>query len=241
MMRALILDFDGTLYLGDLPVQAYARHVADQLPEPDAIGLIAALRFFLEGKFTELPGPGGSRSSNLTGVDLQAAEDGFHAVEILGAAAGLGEEAISAAYRAARRDLAASAFALEAPEGLPELLAELGDVHVRVVTNADADGVQAVLTAIGVARYVDDVVTDAGKPASMPGLVQDTLAAVGAGGEPARLLAVGDRWAMDLAAAHAAGAVTALIDRFGRGDGSPTFRAPDFAGLIPHIRRWARR
>src|SRR4051794_13310287 len=47
---ALMFGFDGTLYVGDLPVLAYARHCAEQLPAAQATALIDGIRFFLEGK-----------------------------------------------------------------------------------------------------------------------------------------------------------------------------------------------
>ncbi len=225
---ALLLDFDGTLYVGDLPILAYARHCAEQLPAAGATELIDGVRFFLEG--TSI----GDRR-----VDLGAAEDGYQAVEILGRALGLTEGQVDSAYALARDDLAASAFALDQPEGLEELLDELSGVHVMVVTNAHPVGVAEVLSAIGLARFVDELITDAGKPGSMPALLRRTLAVIHGADEPRRLMVVGDRWSSDLADAAGVGATTGLIDRFGRGDGNPTVRASQLSALVPAIRRWA--
>ncbi len=225
---ALLFDFDGTLYVGDLPTLAYARHCADQLPPAAATDLIDGIRFFLEGK-----------SIADRRVDLGAAEDGRQAVEILAAAAGLTPDQVAAAYRRSRTDLAASAFVLDPPEGLAELLTELVGVHIMIVTNAHRVGVAEVLAAIGLIAYIDEVVTDAGKPDSMPGIVRSTLARIDSAAEPRRLMVVGDRWSADLADASRIGATTALIDRFRRGDGQPTVRATGLAGLIPAIRDWA--
>ena len=225
---ALLFDFDGTLYVGDLPILAYARHASELLPDAAATDLIDGVRFFLEGK-----------SVSGRPLDLTAAEDGYMGVEMLARAAGLTSEQLDGAYHLARKDLAGSAFALEAPEGLEELLVDLADAYVVVVTNADLTGVAEVLTAIEVAGHIDRIVTDAGKPHSMPGHVADTLAHIGAQHEPHRLMVVGDRWSNDLAAAFAAGARTALVDRFHRGDGTPHLREATLAELIPAIRQWA--
>ena len=225
---ALIFDFDGTLYVGDLPVLAYARHAAQLLPDDAATDLIDGIRYFLEG-----------RAVNAPTVDLNEADDAHHAVELLAAAAGLTEDQLSGAYRRARADLAGSAFALDAPDGLVELLDELQDAHVMVVTNADLTGVAEVLTAIGLAGHIDEIVTDAGKPASMPAIIDRTLELIGAAVEPHRLLVVGDRWTADLADAHRVGALTALVDRFRRGAGEPSIRAGSLGEMVPQIRAWA--
>ena len=50
---------------------------------------------------------------------------------------------------------------------------------------------------------------------------------------PDRLLSVGDVWRNDLEPAAAIGAATAFVDRFGRGEGSPTFRARTLEALLP--------
>ena len=226
----LLFDFDGTLYTGDLPVLAYARHVTDFLDHAAATSVIDGIREFLEGKHSD--------SAVRLLADVSAAADGYQAVELLAAAAGLDPHQVHLAYRAARAGLAASAFALDPVPGLVELLAEFsGRAYVVVVTNADPDGIAEVLVTLGLAELIDEVITDAGKPAAMPDLVRRLLARTG--GRPDRLLAVGDRWATDLAAAHAAGCATALVDRFGRGDGDPTWRADATEALVPVIRSWA--
>lgn len=225
----LLLDFDGTLYEGDLPVLSYARHCAAHLGDVGATALIDGIRYFLEGKTI------GARP-----VALGQAEDGCHAVEILARAAGLDADQIDGAYRRSRADLAASAFALDAPEGLADLLDALIGVHVMVVTNADSTGVHEVIAAIGLADRIDEIITDARKPDTMPQLVADLLDRMDAREEPTRLMAVGDRWLHDLSAAQLAGARTAMIDRFDRRVGTPDLRAATLTGLLPGISNWVR-
>lgn len=227
---ALLFDFDGTLYVGDLPILAYARHAAELLPDDAATDLIDGIRFFLEGK-----------SMSGRGADLSAAQDGHAGVEMLARAAGLSSESLDGAYRLARQDLARSAFALDVPEGLPELLNDLHDVYVLVITNTDLTGVAEVLTAIEIAGHIDQIITDADKPSTMSGHVADALAHIGATDAPHRLMVVGDHWTNDLSDAFAAGSQTALVDRFHRGDGTPHLRAASLAELVPGIRQWAER
>jgi FMN phosphatase YigB (HAD superfamily) len=227
---ALMFGFDGTLYVGDLPILAYARRCTEHLAPDAATAMIDGIRFFLEGK-----------TISDRHIDLQGAEDGRQAVEILATALGLTADRIRLADQLARADMAASAFALDVPEGLSELLSEMVGVHVVVVTNAQGGAVAGVLSALGLAEHVHEVVADAGKPDNMSNIVAATLSRIGATGEPHRLMVIGDRWSDDLADAARIGAVTGLIDRFGRDDGNPTFRARDLTGLIPDIRQWAAR
>ena len=222
-VAALFFDFDGTLYVGDLPVHAYARRVAERLDGAGGVGVVAGMRRFLEGG--SVPGD--------PGTDLTAAEDGYQAVELLAVAAGADADLLTAAYRQSRHDLASSAFAVDAPDGLVDLLSRLrGRVLSVVVTNADPTGVAEVLAGTGLAPLLDEVILDAGKPACWPSLIERFAELVGCSG---RLLAVGDRWSGDLAPIAAAGGWTALIDRFGRGDGYPGARAADLTTLLPAI------
>lgn len=226
---ALMLDFDGTVYTGDLPVQAYARRLAEQLPDPARTGLIAGMRRFLEGR--HVPGD--------PGTDLSMAEDGYQAVELLAIAAGLDAGQLSVGYRASRLDLAGSVFALDPVDGLAELLRELGSRAVVVlVSNADVTGVHEVLDAVGLTPWLDEVVVDAGKPGCWPDLLSRVVEEVGSA---ERIMAVGDRWSSDLAPVSAVGGWTALIDRFGRADGAPDVAGPDLEGLLPRIREQALR
>ena len=222
-VAALLFDFDGTLYVGDLPVHAYARRVAERLDGAAGVGVVAGMRRFLEDR--SVPGD--------PGTDLTAAQDGYQAVELLAVAAGADADMLSAAYRQSRHDLAASAFAVDAPDGLVDLLTGLhGQVRSVVVSNADPAGMAEVLAGTGLAPLLDEVILDAGKPDCWPPLIERYADLVGGAD---RLLAVGDRWSGDLAPIAAAGGWTGLIDRFGRGDGSPDARAADLTALLPAI------
>lgn len=226
----LLLDFDGTAYVSDLPVQSYARHAAEQLSGSAGIGLVAAVRAFLERR-SDIPGD--------PHLDLSAADDGYRAVELAGGAFGLGAPALSTAYRASRRDLAASAFAVEPADGLVELLTELrGRASTMLVTNSDSNGVSQVLDSTGLAPLIDEVITDAGKPELLPGIAWAALRRAGI--EPQQLISIGDRWGADLAPVAALGGATAYVDRYHRGDGAPTFRGPDLGSMVRGIGSWAR-
>lgn len=222
---ALVLFVD-VVYEGDLPVLAFARHCAESLPAPGATELIDGVRFFLEGKSV-----GASRQ------DLGAAGDGFEAVQILAAALAVPRSRIEQAYLQSRSDLAASAFALDPPAGLPDLLDGLPDVRVTIVTDTDRALLDPVLSAVGIARRVDQIRKTAA-PEDMSSIVSDVLRQVG---RPGRLLVVGTRWDRDLSFAAAGGAVTALVEKFPRPGGHPDLRSPDLLSLVPGIRSWADR
>lgn len=206
--RIIVLDFDGTVAVGDDPVLAYFRGVAGA----EADDLLAAWT-----------GTGAGH------------RDGYALVAEWAAAHGVPDEDRSAAYAASRAALHAGAVAVAAPPGLAALLRDRpADVRCVLVTNAPVDGIEPVLERIGLAGLLDELIGDARKPAGMPAVLERLL-----GGLPAdRLLSVGDVWRNDLAPAAAIGAATAFVDRFGRGEGAPTFRATTLEALLPDIAGW---
>ena len=217
---AVLLCFDGVVHLGDLPVQAFARHITEQLTADEIRPVIAGMRGFLESKTELIP----------AGVDLSGAEDGYRAVEVLARTAGLDRAAIATARQASRLDLAASAWAVDPAVGLDVLLTEIrATTRVVLLTEPGDPAARPVLESIEVT--VDDIVDTATGPAIA--LVRQET-----GATPDRLLIIGTRWTDQLAPAQEAGCATALIDRYGRGRGAPTFRSPDLAGLLDPVRGW---
>jgi FMN phosphatase YigB (HAD superfamily) len=221
----LVLDFDGTVCVGDAPVWAYAEAVIAGILDDGStasVDLDAELRARL-GAF--LDGEPGS----------PAYIDGYAAVAAL-AAGHAGDDLLQRAYQTSRRELAGGTIAVSAPDGLAEFLDSLGERVERVlVTNAPLDGVRETLAAIGLAGVVDRIVTDAGKPAGWSALLPELLE----GREPAELLSVGDIWGNDLERPLLAGCVVALIDRFGHRAGPAHLTASAFPGLYDGIRSWA--
>lgn len=219
--RVLVLDFDGTVCLGDGPGLRYADEVGALLGPDARRALTAAVTAFLAGRSA---GP--------------VAQDVYQVVAQHGA--GLPPERVACAYRASRAALLAGAIAVHAPAGLAGLLAELRPaVHVVVLTNAPQEGLDVLLDRLGLAAVVDEAVGDAGKPAGMPAVVERLLAEHGLVDEPRRLLSVGDLWDNDLAAPARRGCATAHIDRFGRGRGCADVRAATFEELYGDVRAWA--
>jgi hypothetical protein len=217
----VLLRFDGVVHSSDLPVQSFARHLADALPTDQVRAMIAGMRGFLEGKAELIP----------AGIDLAGAEDGYQAVELLGRAAGLTDAVIAAAYRVSRADLALSAWAVDESDGLDELLAALdARVFRAVFTEPDDPAASAVLDSIGIS--VDQLVA-----APFPAALAAVRARV-ANAHQGRILVVGTRWASELGAAAEAGYDTAQVDRFQRGRGTPTLRSADVARLVEPVRRW---
>lgn len=221
----LLLDFDGTVCVGDEPVWAYADAVVtvlrtDGVQNVDAISdeLNSRLSDYLDGK----PGQ-------------PTFVDGYMAVATL--TENIADSAQrDRAYHLSRAALAQGTITVAAPPGLAELLAELENVVWRVLaTNAPAAGVASTLTTIGLDTAVDVLITDVGKPGGWAAILPRLLA----GRDPRTVLSVGDIWRNDLAEPLAAGAATALIDRFGHQSGPAAVTGPDFAALYPAIRAWA--
>ncbi|GAA4752450.1 HAD family hydrolase [Amnibacterium soli] len=206
-----MLDFDGTVAVGDEPVLAYFRGVAG----PEADDVLA--RWVVTG-----------------GAGYR---DGYGLVADWAAAHEVAEEVRSAAYAASRAALHDGTAAVRAPEGLADLLRRRpDDVRCVLVTNAPVQGIEPVLARLGLDGLLDEVVGDARKPDGMPAVLERLL---GEAALPAdALLSVGDVWRNDLEPAAAIGAATAFIDRFGADEGAPTFRGRTLEELLPDLERW---
>jgi hypothetical protein len=221
---AVLLRLDGVVHASDLPVQSFARHLTEQLPAELVRPLIAGMRGFLEQKPELIP----------TGTNLDQVEDGYQAVEQLARAAGLTPAQIAAAWQLSRADLTSSAWAVDASDGLEELLTDLTAQCACYVYSDGADpAALSVLTAIDLDHRVQLL------PDSLPVATARLLRGSGNDADrPIRILVVGTRWNGELDAA-AAGCGTLLIDRYGLGRGSPDWRAADLARATPQIRSWA--
>lgn len=214
----LVLDFDGTICLGDGPVHAYAEAAARRLPAPTGRTLLKALDRFLNDDTDERRYPDGYAAvAGLFGPQLQA-------------------DQLNAAFTESRQRLAAGEVAISAPPRLAEFLDGLAGRALRVVvTNAPASGVNESLHALGLGGHIDAVRADAGKPAGFSELLPQMLR----NRAPHRLLSVGDIWENDLRLPHEAGCATAYIDRHHHPSGPATLRGPDFPSLYAAIEAWA--
>lgn len=206
--RVVVFDLDGTVAVGDEPVLAYLRGVAGDAAD------------------AELAGWAGSGGTFLDGYALVVAWADAH---------GVPEARRSAAYAKSRAALHDGDIPVTAPEGLAAALARRPvEVRCVLVTNAPVAGIEPLLDRLGVT--FDSVIGDAGKPGELPAVLDRLLQEADL--PPERLLSVGDLWVNDLAPAAAIGATTAYVDRFGRGDGAPTFRAGTLTALLPGIEAW---
>ncbi|MDN5670183.1 MAG: hydrolase [Renibacterium salmoninarum] len=216
----LILDFDGTVALGDGPVYAYAQAVAEFLDAKDRVALLAALEAFLTGS-------GGAPEARF--------KDGYDAVAQLSAPA-VSRAQRNAAYRSSREAIARGDVAVHAPDGLEDFLVSVAPFAERVLlTNAPLTGVAESLAALGLAEVIDSIIPEAGKPdgfaEKLPGLLR--------GLAPEELLSVGDVWLNDIAHPLAAGCATAFIDRFNLASGPAHLRAAHIEELYPGMLEWA--
>jgi FMN phosphatase YigB (HAD superfamily) len=214
----LVLDFDGTVCLGDGPVHAYAEAAALRLSAPTSGPLLQALERFLEND-----------------PDSPAYPDGYAAVANL-FGAHLPSDQLSAAFTESRQRMAAGNVAITAPPGLAGFLDSLTGRALRVlVTNAPHAGVGESLRTLGLDAHVDVVCADAGKPFGfatlLPQMLRDRA--------PRHLLSVGDIWENDLRLPLEAGCATAYIDRFNHRNGPANLHGPDFPSLYPAIQAWA--
>lgn len=224
----LLLDFDGTVCVGDGPVWAYAEAVLAELDDDRSVGpqLRGALAAYLDGA---------AAASAVEPSVVEPPADGYAAVAAMAAAHATPDQ-LDRAYAASRAALASGRVEVGAPDGLADLLRDLAPTVERVlVTNAPAPGIAETLEALRLADGFDRVVTTAGKPAGWATLLPALL-----DGRPAAwALAVGDVWANDVAEPLAAGCATALIDRFGHRAGPAHVTGATFEDLYPDVRAWA--
>ncbi|WP_422935606.1 HAD family hydrolase [Sinomonas sp. P47F7] len=214
----LVLDFDGTVCLGDGPVHAYADAAARRLPHRTSAPLLDRLQQFLNNA------PGSP-----------AYPDGYAAVAVLFGAY-LPPDQLNAAFTESRQRLAAGGVAITAPPGLAGFLDGLTGRALRVlVTNAPHAGLLESLRTLGLHDHVDVVRADAGKPHGFATMLPRMLRHRA----PRRLLSVGDIWENDLRLPLEAGCATAYIDRFNHRSGPSSLRGPDFPALYPDIQAWA--
>ncbi|MGV8874707.1 MAG: HAD family hydrolase [Rhodococcus sp. (in: high G+C Gram-positive bacteria)] len=208
----LLLDFDGTVCLGDDPVRAYGDAVAESLRESSAATLRAGLTAFLVDGIGDFL-------------------DGYSAVQALSDA---DAATMAAAYRRSRERLARGELHVWAPAGLADFLDRIS-AEVILATNAPQRGVLETLDRLGLRSHIDRIVTDAGKPEKMPALVENLLA----DRPPHHLASVGDIWRNDLDAPHSRGAVTAYIDRHGHSRPEATFSASTFQAVYDELLEWS--
>ena len=215
----LVLDFDGTVCLGDGPVWAYADAILPHLDQRLARHVTDGLLAYLE----DHPGAG-------------TYADGYGAIAAL-AGPHVPGEVLAAAYAASRAALAEGGLDIHAPEGLVELLAGLRPgVRTVVVTNAPATGLSEALDALGLSGAIDEVIPSAGKPAGSAEVLGKLLD----GADPGTLMSVGDIWVNDIRPALELGCTTAFIDRSGRDLRPAHARGRTIQDLYPALEAWAR-
>lgn len=215
----LVLDFDGTVSLGDGPVRAYADEAFALLPTSRRTAAEEQLGSFLAGD-PELA------RRYADGYALVREQTVDH----------LSPEQLSAAYLASRRRLAVDDLGTRSAPGVADLLITIGGDATRVLlTNSPAVGVVESLQRFGLTDLLDEVVVAAHKPHRMAEHV-DVLTT---GRHPATLISVGDHWINDLAIPLSRGCATAYVNARPPADEPAHVCGRDIAELAPAIIAWA--
>jgi phosphoglycolate phosphatase-like HAD superfamily hydrolase len=210
----IIFDFDGTLALGDGPIEAYARAIASGIGDESFVARAdAELRAFASG--------------------ASPYRDGYDAVARLATADQVPAAVISAAYEDSRALLGTDGAAVTTPSGLSEFLQSIGQrAHLVLATNAPGDGVEALLATWGIADLFTDLHFRVGKPAGLIPILRDALSR-------GPVLSVGDIPEFDLAPAVGLGADTALVGpAAARREIDVTMRGTTVADLYAQIADW---
>lgn len=216
----LVFDLDGTLYRGVAACLHYARGIAETLPAGRREEYVAAVERYLSGA---------------GGVD---AADGWEAAVMLAGGGRGHSRAFAGPFARTREFMLTDACALEVPDGLRGLLDRAAGRARRVlVSNTPAFGVLPLLTRLGLATALDEIVCAAAKPERFSlrlGAYADVLGLP----RPA-VLSVGDHFVNDIEPALAAGCSTAYVDPFGVGPrGRATFEAARLEELLAPIEAW---
>jgi FMN phosphatase YigB (HAD superfamily) len=221
----LVLDFDGTVCIGDAPVWAYADALIAELGqnEPDVSAQLGAqLRAGLSAFFD-----GTSGATPYT--------DGYEAVASLAADIAT-PEALQRAYATSRQHLMAGTLEVSTPPGFLGFLQGLSDtIDTLLVTNAPLVGVTETVDALGLEEVIDQIVSDAGKPEGWTTLLPPIVG----NRTPERVMVVGDMWKNDIAVPLQFGCATALVDRFGSHQGPAHTIGRTLDELYPDIQNWA--
>ncbi len=215
--QLLILDFDGTVCIGDGPVTAFAREVADAAGV-HATELLDPLDRFLRGE---------------SGTRFDGSADGYTAVGQWARERGLDRAALSAAFLRGRAEVDAGRIAIAAPEGVIDRLAELREWRRVLVTNSPLTSTMTLTSKLGLTPVLDAVIGDAAKP----GGLQALLAPGGEleAGRWSRIVSIGDIWVNDLEPVHVLGGETGLIERHPQPQATPTWRAANVQQLLAQI------
>jgi FMN phosphatase YigB (HAD superfamily) len=240
--QLLILDFDGTVCIGDDPVFEYAQALdrrIQEIPGREHSSIVPDVQEYLS--ITDRAERLKNSSEHGKGENsLYSSLDGYAAANFLAEQLGVSGTDRNAAYLESRDILARGTLTTHAPAGLHGFLESLPKRVQRVlVTNAPAQGVTSQLEALGLVDLIDRTVTDAQKPQGMRPICQQLLNEFELRDTPERVMSVGDIWVNDLQPVAELGGNTAYIDRHGARDGSPTVRGTDFASLFDAILLWA--
>jgi FMN phosphatase YigB (HAD superfamily) len=216
---AILWDFDGTVYRAPAACQRYAEEISRSLPPAQRPAYLERVERYLRGE-------GGVQAADGWEAAVMAAE---------------GEDDPSRrreAFRRAREYLQSGHCRVDVPAGLRETVERLRPVCRQfLLSNTPAYGVFGLLQRLGLADLFDEVVCEAGKPASLPARI---AAVRGVFGLPAhRVLSAGDHFPNDIAPALGAGAATAYIDPFRAGPTAlATFEASTLEALLAPIEAW---
>lgn len=219
MTDTIIFDFDGTIAVGDGPIRAFARALAEHLVEP-------ASSNFLADTFTALD----DAARNGFGPEDR---DGYGLVGRFSHAAGASEDALEQAYHHSRSVLATADAPINAPEGLRDFLDGLPEgIRAVLVTNAPSTNIDVALESLGLTGCFSEVHHSARKPDGLFAIAQPWI-------DEGDVLSIGDIWLNDLMPIEELGGDTALIGT-PAAETQPSFSAPTFEGLLPSITEWIR-
>lgn len=214
MRPTIVLDFDGTLALGNGPITAYAREISTRSGDRGFLSRAnAAIAAFEAGESSFL--------------------DGYDAVARTAAAEGISPQIRSSAYEASRELLGTGDAPVEPPVGLTVFLQGVSDrARLILASNAPGEHIVTLLEDWGVMGLFDELHFRVGKPDGLVAVLEAAL-------ELGPVLSVGDIVEFDLAPAISLGGDTALVGPTTAAPPTPTtMTGRTLTDLYPQIGAW---
>lgn len=219
---ALVFDLDGTLYRGNEPYRYYARQISAGMPEAEREAYLEAMDAYLR------------QESSV------AVSDAWEAAVVLAGGPRGASAAFADAFAATRMFMTSRTCALEVPEGLRDLLAELHDrARLFLASNTQARFVFPLLARLEILECFDEIACQSEKPARFAARLHGVAATMEL--SPDHVMSIGDHFVNDIAPAVALGCASAYVDPYGTGpDQVATLHAATLEELLEPLRVWVK-
>lgn len=215
----VLFDFDGTVYRGEAPFRAYARHIAEAIADPARSEYLARA------------------ARHLAGAREVEAGDHWEAMLRLADPYNLERSVFREAFLKTRAYMMTEDCRLEVPDALVPFLGRVRDrVAVAVASNSPEPACIPLLEKLGLSDAFDAVRPAARKPGGLLPIIAELVARFRVPAE--RVLSVGDHYVNDIAPALDAGLRTAYITPADFFPGPVDIAGRTLEDVLPGVEEW---